>query len=398
MNKIRFFIAPPQKLYYGIRILYLILFLGLSHFTMACTVFILTNGSHTYFFNNEDNTNPNTRLWFIPEGKGHYGCAYVGFNDGESQGGVNTKGLAFDWVTVDSDTYETDPNYLPEANLIRLQGNSSQYMLERCKTVREAIKFYQTYREPAFAKTTLIIADKSGTSVIIGSKDGKIYFDTARTSRGMGYGEAIFQKLYKPKTIINLNEGAQILGQCVVSNDGGTKYSNSYDLKTGDIVFYNFSNQTDNTKLNLFEELKKGSHYYEIPQIKNQTKQPIRQLMLNMNRNILFNYKPLKNQEPEITSKIQNMFSESDSGKLKYTDLTENFSNDLKKDEINVKSMLQRLGKLISLELIYEKKEKNSNDYSYVIKFQKVTILWQFLFNDKNKVYDFNTLSAFWIK
>ena len=120
--------------------------------------------------------------------------------------------------------------------------------------------------------------------------------------------------------------------------------------------------------------------------------------MLNMRRHILFNYEPLQNQEPEITSKIQNMFSESDSGELKYTDLTENFSNDLKKDEINVKSMLQRLGKLISLELIYEKKEKNSNDYSYVMKFQKVTILWQFLFNDKNRVYDFNTLSAFWIK
>ena len=60
--------------------------------------------------------------------------------------------------------------------------------------------------------------------------------------------------------------------------------------------------------------------------------------------------------------------------------------------------MLKRLGNLISLELIYTKKEHESTDYSYIMKFQKVTILWQFLFNDKNKVYDFNTLSSSWIK
>lgn len=60
--------------------------------------------------------------------------------------------------------------------------------------------------------------------------------------------------------------------------------------------------------------------------------------------------------------------------------------------------MLQRLGKLTLLELIYKKKGQETADYSYIMKFEKVTILWQFLFNDKNKVYDFNTLSASWIK
>jgi hypothetical protein len=381
------------------RILFLLVLLSSILTSNACTVFILTDGRHTYFFNNEDFTNPNTRIWFIPKGKEHYGSAYVGYNDGEAQGGINTEGLAFDWVTVDIDSYETDPNYIPENHLIRLNGNSSQWMLEQCKTVEEAIKFYHIYREPAFANSTLIIADKSGASVIIGSKNGKLYFNTSQKSRGLGFGEATFQKLYKAETALDVNEGAQILKQCVAPGNGGTKYSNAYDLKTGDVVFYNFGGQKiTQTKFNLLKELEKGSHYYETTQIASQIQQPVRPLMLNMNRHILFINKPLANQDIVFTTKIKNLFADVISGKLKYDDLTENFSNDLKKNEADVKSMMERLGKLNSLSLIYKGKTQEFDDYSYVMKFDNVTILWQFLVNDKNKIHDFNTLSAFWIR
>jgi hypothetical protein len=330
------------------RILFLMIFVGAIFPSNACTVFVLTNGKHTYFFNNEDFTNPNTRIWFIPKGKGYYGAAYVGYNDGEAQGGVNTEGLAYDWVTVDSDSYITDLNYVPEDNLIRLDFNTSQWMLERCKTVEEAIKFYQTYREPAFAKSTLLIADKSGASVIIGSKDGKIYFDKSEVSRGLGYGETTFQKLYKAEYSNDETAGVQILKQCIAPGDGGTKYSNSYDLKTGEITFYNFDNQTE-TKFHLSDELKKGPHYYEPSKIAKQIKQTLRPLMLNMNRHILFLNKSLIDQEPEITAKIKNLFSEIASGKLIYDDLTESFATDLRKVEDVIKINYGRFGNLMSL-------------------------------------------------
>ena len=119
--------------------------------------------------------------------------------------------------------------------------------------------------------------------------------------------------------------------------------------------------------------------------------------MLNMNRHILFVNQPLADQEIEFTTKIKNLFSEVTNGKLKYDDLTENFSNKLKKNEEGVKSMVERLGKLNSLSLIYKGKTQEFVDYSYVMKFDNVTILWQFLLNDKNEIHDFNTLSASWI-
>ena len=380
-------------------ILLLILFLCTAVPSNACTVFILTDGKRTHFFNNEDFTNPNTRIWFIPKGKGHYGSAYVGYDDGEPQGGVNTEGLAFDWVTVDTDSYVTDPNYTPENHLIRTNGNSSQLMLEQCKTVDEVIKFYQTYREPAFANTTLVIADKSGASLIIGSKNGRLYFDTSKKSRSLGFGESTFQKMYKSESSLDLNYAAQILKQCVASGDGGTKYSNSYDLTTGEVVFYNFDGQKiEQSKFSLAMELEKGSHYYEIAQLPTQIQQPIRPLMLNMNRHILFNHQPLKNQEIEITEKIKNLFRETTSGRLKYDDLTVEFSNELKSNEAGVKSMVQRLGKLNSLSLVHKGNNKIYVDYSYVMKFDNVTILWQFLLNEKNQIHNFNTLSAFWMR
>lgn len=90
----------------------------------ACTIFVLTDGTRALFFNNEDWLNPNTRIWLAPAGDGHYGCAYVGFDDGRAQGGLNTEGLAFDWVAGYMEKWEPDPG------MKRVRGNPSERMLE----------------------------------------------------------------------------------------------------------------------------------------------------------------------------------------------------------------------------------------------------------------------------
>jgi hypothetical protein len=213
----------------------------------------------------------------------------------------------------------------------------------------------------------------------------------------MGYGEETFKKLYKEDGTIDLLKGAEILKQCVVHGDGGTKYSNSYDLKTGDISFYDFENAKV-TKLKLADELKKGGHYYETSQISLQTEQQLRPLMLNMNRHIFTINQPLPDQAPDITAKIRNLFSDVGNGKLKYDDVTDNFANDLRKAEDKIKSIYGRFGNLTSLTLVSKEKNQEVTDYSYVLKFEKVTILWQFLITDENKINDFNTLGVFWIR
>src|SRR5437868_12202922 len=104
---------------------------GLFYNACACTIFVLADGERALFFNNEDYSNPQTRIWFIPGGKDFFGCAFVGFDDGWGQGGVNSEGLAYDWVAGFEDKYE------PSSKLKVARGHSSERMLESCQTVDE---------------------------------------------------------------------------------------------------------------------------------------------------------------------------------------------------------------------------------------------------------------------
>ncbi len=90
----------------------------------ACTIFVLTDTNRALFCNNEDWSNPKTRIWFMPAGDGCYGAVYVGFDDGYAQGGMNTEGLACDWVAGFKEEWKPDP-HLPIP-----RRDSSQRMLE----------------------------------------------------------------------------------------------------------------------------------------------------------------------------------------------------------------------------------------------------------------------------
>jgi hypothetical protein len=90
----------------------------------ACTIFVLTDGTRTLFLNNEDWLNPRTRIWFAPAVTGHYGCAYVGFDDGYPQGGLNTKGVAFVWVAGYMEEWPPDPSMKRDNRTIVTARNS----------------------------------------------------------------------------------------------------------------------------------------------------------------------------------------------------------------------------------------------------------------------------------
>ena len=65
----------------------------------ACTIFVLTDTNRALFCNNEGGPWSDTQIWFLPGGEGYYGAVYVGYaTNGWAQGGLNSKGLAYDWV------------------------------------------------------------------------------------------------------------------------------------------------------------------------------------------------------------------------------------------------------------------------------------------------------------
>ena len=152
----------------------------LSFNSYACTIFFMTDDNQSLFFSNEDYNNEDTYMWFRPGSTDYYGAVYVGFNNAEPQGGMNTEGMSFDYWADAYHPYEMDKSK-PMA-----LGISSERMLESCKNVEEAIAFYQKHTEPGFNNATIFIADKSGASVIIYVENDQLVFSQSNKSRGLG--------------------------------------------------------------------------------------------------------------------------------------------------------------------------------------------------------------------
>lgn len=342
----------------------------------SCTIFVLTDAKRTLFFNNEDYSNPATRIWFQPATKNYYGCAYLGFNDGWAQGGVNQYGLAFDWVAGANEAYT------PVSTLTSLQGNAAERMLESCKTINDAITFYQRYAEPGFASASMLIADKTGASVIISVQHGQLHFNQSHQSRGFGYGNESLKKMLTPTLSPSIQNGLPILKACRQDGQYATKYSSVYDLTKGDISLVSLTDEGESVTLHLPTELKKGGHYYDIPAIGQQRSKPLMPLVAGMNRYLWEGYEPFPADEPVTTSLVQEVIRKTQAGTLRADDFTPAFWKVLAPIQKDIQSELQRLGTLLSVKLL----ERKQSSRLYLMDYQNATVLQRFELDSQNRI------------
>ena len=353
---------------------------SLSARVQACTIFALTDTNRTLFCNNEDWSSPKTRIWFVPGSDKHYGGVYVGFDNDYAQGGLNTEGLAFDWVAGYTETWNPDPN------LPIVWGNSGQQALESCATVEQAIAFFRGHQDRGFFRAKILIADKTGASVIIGGKDGKLQVENANQCRGFGYGEQTLDKMLTKSTEPTVANGFKILRACWQKGQYGTKYSNVFDLKSGDIFLFPFPDRDDEVKFNLAEELKKGGHYYDLPKIHEQLLHPPRALLTNMERLLLDKYKPISDHEPQVTAHVRDMFQDVLENKMRAEDYTVKLWKDESPRKKDTRETVKSFGRLVSLTLVDRRLEGRKRSYRYRLEFEKNTLLQLFVFDDHNKL------------
>lgn len=365
------------------------LFLG-SMLVQACTIFVLTDTNRALFCNNEDWSDTNTRIWFMPAGEGYYGAAYVGFNNGWAQGGLNTEGLAFDWVAGYSEKWAPGPE------LSTVRGNPSQRMLETCATVEDAIKFYRTHREPSFSSGRILVADRSGASVIIGAKDGKLDVEQENQCRGFGYGQRPLDAALAKHPEPTVTDGFKILRDCRQTGEYATKYSNIYDMKSGDIFLYPFPAHDDEVKLNLTAELNKGAHYYDMPEIKEELAQAPRPLALNMERFPIDEFKPIPDREPEITDHFRVMIDQARDGVSRFDDYTVDLWKQVAPQQQQIQSSLKALGDLGAMTLVDRSETNRQHSYRYRLEFSNATVLQHVVFSGENKLAASDSESVEW--
>jgi len=246
----------------------------------ACTAFIASDSNTVLVGNNEDYNIPHTRVWFIPAQNGRYGRVYFGYDNWRPQGGMNDQGLFFDALI-------TEPmEIINSINKPIFKGDLFDTFLAECATVKEVLNLIDNYNLEFMSEYQLFFADKTGDSVIIegdhtirktGSyqiasnflhsqvkenrypcewyKGGCVRFQTA-------------EMMLKDLRIISVEHFRNIL-EATHQNTLGTRtlYSNIYDLKRGLIYLYYLHNYDNEVIINLNEELKKSSHYYEIPSL-----------------------------------------------------------------------------------------------------------------------------------
>ena len=357
----------------------LILCVFISVSVHACTIFVLTDTNRTLFCNNEDWINPLTRIWFVPSGTTNYGCVYVGFDDGIPQGGLNTKGLAFDWVAGTKETWTPDPG---------LPGSiGCRQMLETCATVDEAITFFQEHRELGFYIAKILVSDRTGTSAIIGAKGAKLQVEKSNQSRGFGTGEQTLKQMLTTRSSKPIvSNGAKILRATLQIGKHGTKYSNVFDLKSGDIFLFPFPGRDDSVKLNLAAELKKGGHYYDMPQIHKQLIQSPRPLLHNMERCLLDKYKPIPDREPKVTKHVRRIIKESLEGIPRNDDYTADAWSEESLRQMIDSRIIKSFGQLVSLTLVDRSEEGEKRSYRYRVQLVRNTLLQQLVFDKQNKL------------
>jgi hypothetical protein len=242
--------------------------------TEACTIFLLADADRVLFCNNEDCKNSHTRVWFVPAAKNRFGCVYVGLRNQWAQGGMNTKGLAFDGVAGIS--LEGVTNATPvalQAKTKRVRGNPSERMLESCGSVNEAIAFYENNKEPTFSYATIMVADRSDGFAVLGAKGGRLNVLKGKGCAAWGWNGGIASKLISQDPTPVVANAVNILDAARSRDEYATRYSNVFDVRTGDIVLFDFSRDLVGTTLHLAEELGKGRHFYDMRNIREQMTQ-----------------------------------------------------------------------------------------------------------------------------
>jgi tetratricopeptide (TPR) repeat protein len=254
----------------------LVLQLIQSH-VFACTIIFSNDGKNVYVGNNEDFLNTaKSKIWFVPASAKKYGAAYWGFNyfpfkaQRIPQGGMNEHGLFFDKTSVPEKALKMDKD----------KRNAGAFylsrILERCKTVDEAIEMIQTRNLKHFTKGQIFIADKTGNYAIIDNnvitKKTKDYavitnFRVSEPELG-GFPSQKYNsgmKMLEHNNEASCGNFENILNEVhQVGSEYSTIYSQICDLKNGKINLYHFHNFEHRKVVDLKEELKKGKHAYYI--------------------------------------------------------------------------------------------------------------------------------------
>jgi len=234
---------------------------------LSCTVFLVARDGRVLAGNNEDWTDPDTKIWFVvEEGETRYGRVYFGFGNWFPQGGMNEKGLFFDGLALGG-----KQDAKPESRR-KFAGNLIDEAMRTCATVDEVVALFEKWDFGA-GNAQLMFGDATGDSVVaerttFHRKEGDFQVSTNfRLSRQTPEESGCHRYAAAARTLSESEEATLDVARDALraSQQRITVYSNVYDLATGDVYLWLNHDFEKVVRFNLLEELEKGSRKHELP-------------------------------------------------------------------------------------------------------------------------------------
>ncbi len=245
---------------------------------LPCTIFNASKNGRVLAGNNEDLNSTDSRIWFYPPNEGKYGYVYVGFDSYGIQGGMNDRGLFFDYNALKFARMNPSPD---KPGIKSWRGFVDKIMSE-CATVEDVINLLRNHNLAWWGPNQVMYADATGVSAVIGAdkngdlsivrKEGNYQVSTNFSLANPEFGSITYPcsrfeiatEMLASMTELTVDYFRKILAATHQEGTNPTIYSNICDLTNKEIYLYNFHHYEEAVKFNLEEEFKKGEHSYEI--------------------------------------------------------------------------------------------------------------------------------------
>jgi hypothetical protein len=234
---------------------------------LPCTVFLIARDGVVLAGNNEDWTDPDTKVWFVvAENEKQYGRVYFGFGNWFPQGGMNEAGLFFDGLALNG---KEDPQ---PAGKRKFRGYLADKAMKTCADVDEVIALFEKW-DLGFGNAQLMFGDAQGQSVVIErgvmhAKSGEFQVSTNfRLSRKTPEESGCRRYAAASKTLAEAKEATIDTARVALerSHQSITLYSNVYDLVNRDVYLWLNHDFDTVVQFNLDDELAQGDRRMDLP-------------------------------------------------------------------------------------------------------------------------------------
>ena len=264
--------TTPRTLACRVSMFLVLSLLSIQVHLFGCTGIYMKGPDRILIGNNEDGSNPETRIWTIPGENGSYGRLYFGYNDLSAQGGINEVGLWFDAFGLPANNPGSVKGEI-------YPGDLQDLLMAKCATTEDVRRLLGKYNRSQMSRYQWMFGDREGNCMIVeadtiipmqGDHQVITNFRQSQYPEGNGYECNRYQiacsMLEKdpypdPDAMRNILSAVHSEGQDV------TQYSYIADLTAGTVYIYHFHNFENVVVLNLRDELAKGKAVYRLPEL-----------------------------------------------------------------------------------------------------------------------------------